>query len=311
MGLSLLLAKQLIVLLLMAVTGYVSVKSGILKEEDCAPLSALCVYILMPCVIIKALQVDLTSERIRGFLISVVLVILIHLFWFLLTRIFRQLFHISGIEELTLIYSNSGNMIIPLVNTLFGEEYVFYACLYNAVQQLFIWTQGVSVMEGKKKIQWSRIFKNINVLSILAGLVLLFFQIRLPSVIRDTLSGLGSMVGPVSMIVVGMLIAKTDLPVVFRSSRAWLICTGRLLVYPLAVIMVIYISGYLRYFPDDVYLFQIALFAVAAPPAAIISQLAVMYDKDPVYAGICNVISVISCVVTMPFLLILFQMLFS
>ena len=56
--------------------------------------------------------------------------------------------------------------------------------------------------------------------------------------------------------------------------------------------------------------FEIAMLAVTAPPAAIVSQFALQYQKDAVKAGIYNVIGVIACIITMPLLIRLFEFIF-
>ena len=48
-------------------------------------------------------------------------------------------------------------------------------------------------------------------ISIAIGIVLFFAKIRLPEILTDTLSSVGSMIGPASMIVTGMLFAGMNM----------------------------------------------------------------------------------------------------
>jgi predicted permease len=90
--------------------------------------------------------------------------------------------------------------------------------------------------------------------------------------------------------------------------RVWLLCAGRLLFLPLGITALVVISGFLRVHPSDLRLLQISMMAVAAPPATLITQFAVMFDKDAFLAGSCNIISMVLCVLTMPLVMAVFTM---
>ena len=56
-------------------------------------------------------------------------------------------------------------------------------------------------------------------ISVFLGVILFFTKIRFPQIITNTLSSVGSMIGPLSMIVTGMLIAGVDLKKVFTNKK--------------------------------------------------------------------------------------------
>ena len=56
---------------------------------------------------------------------------------------------------------------------------------------------------------------NINMIAIFIGAVLFLLKIHLPVIVDDTLRAVGSTIGPVSMIVTGMLIAGMNLRDIF------------------------------------------------------------------------------------------------
>lgn len=311
MEISLLLLENLLSMLLIAIVGYIVARKGMMKDKECAAFSRLVVNIFMPCMILKAMQIELTEERIRGFLLLFAFAIIVHIIWIIFGRILKKIIHISGVEEATLIYSNAGNLIIPLVSALFGEEYVFYSCVFAIVQLLFMWTHGISVIRESRSIEWKKILLNPNILAVAAGTILLITKLSLPKPVTSTISSFGSMVGPCAMLIIGMTIAKQDLLSVFKMKRAYAAAIGRLVVFPALILVLLYCSGYLARNPESLTLFQIAFLAVSAPPAATVSQLAVMYDRDAVNASIYNVMGVAGCVVTMPVMMYLLQVLFG
>lgn len=310
MELSLLLLENLIAMLIMAIVGYVAAKRRLVNEKECAAFSRLVVHIFMPCMILQAMQIELTSERIHGFFVLFVFSVLVHVVWIVFGKVLGRVLHISAVEQATLIYSNAGNLIIPLVNTLFGADYVFYSCVFTIVQLLFMWTHGISLIRENNTADWKKILTNPNILAVMIGVVLLVTGISLPKPLESAVSSLGSMTGACAMMIIGMTIAKQDLISVFKKKRAYLIAVGRLIVFPALILVLLYGSGYLRRNPDNLILFEIAFLAVSAPPAATVSQLAIMYEKDALNASIYNVMGAVFCLMTMPMMLYLLQILF-
>ncbi len=311
MEISLLLLENLLSMLLIAILGYVVARKGLMNEKESAAFSRLVVNIFMPCMIFKAMQIELTEERIRGFLVLFVFSILVHIVWIILGKGLGKVTKITGVEQATLIYSNAGNLIIPLVSALFGAEYVFYSCVFAIVQLLFMWTHGVSVIRESSHVEWKKILLNPNILAVAAGVVVLLSGIAVPAPVMSAVSSLGSMVGPCAMLIIGMTIAKQNLRFVFKMKRAYLVAFGRLVVFPALILVLLFFSGYLKAHPENMILFQIVFLAISAPPAATVSQLAVMYEKDALEASIFNVMGVVFCVATMPVMMYLLQVLFA
>ena len=68
MHMSLLLMEQILELFLMILMGFIIVKAGIVTDEDSKVLSKIVLYLIIPCVIINAFQVNYTPDclyRIR------------------------------------------------------------------------------------------------------------------------------------------------------------------------------------------------------------------------------------------------------
>ena len=49
---------------------FLIVKAGLLKDEDSKVLSKIVLYLIIPCVILNAFQVDYTPETVRGLLVA-------------------------------------------------------------------------------------------------------------------------------------------------------------------------------------------------------------------------------------------------
>lgn len=126
MRLSILLAEQIGVLFLVAFVGLLIVKYEILKEDDSKVISWLVAYVLSPCVIIKSFQIDFTAEKLKGMGLAVAAAVTAQLIFAIGCRLLSGPLHFTPIESASVIYSNCGNLIVPLVSFVLGEEWVFY-----------------------------------------------------------------------------------------------------------------------------------------------------------------------------------------
>ena len=133
------------------------------------------------------------------------------------------------------------------------------------------------------------------------------YEIRLPVIVNECISGFGDMIGPASMMVVGMIIGNVDLKWVFCQKRPYFICFLRLIFFPMIIILIFACSGIRSLHPDAEYILMIVILAASAPAAVMVTQLAQIHDRDAVYASVINVMSVIFCIVTMPLMLLFYE----
>ena len=89
--------------------------------------------------------------------------------------------------------------------------------------------------------------QNINIWSILVGAFLFAFQIKLPNIINGTLSSIGLFIGPNAMLVAGMLIAAIPLRSIVSSKRIYLVTLLRLLLIPIALLVLIKLIGFVHW----------------------------------------------------------------
>ena len=190
---------------------------------------------------------------------AALLAVVIHILLLLFITIGKKLWHWNSIEQATVMYSNAGNMIIPLVS------------------------------------------------AILAGLLLFFFQIKLPADIKTPIQDIGNMLAPLSMIVTGMLMAQSPISESLKNKRIYLFSAIRLVIWPLLLLQLMYVSNISDLLPDGKVILLIVYLASITPSASTVTQMAQVYDKDAHYSGILNVFTTLFCIVTMPVAIMLFS----
>ena len=234
---ALLLAGKITELTLIVLMGIALVKSKLLTSEHSRTLSVIALYLISPSVMIHAFQIENTPEILDGLKLSVALAVAFHILLIALGRLFKTLFKLDTLEHAATVYTNSGNLIIPLVMSVFGPQWVIYTSGFIIVQTLLFWTHLRLLLCGSGKLSWKTVLTNINILSILFGILLFACQIKLPRIIDNTLATVGGMIGPVAMLVAGMLIASLPLKEIVLSKRIYLTAFLRLILIPLILLL--------------------------------------------------------------------------
>lgn len=307
---SLLLMSKISAMLVWALIGFIMVRSKLMTEEDGKPISVLIIYALIPCAIVRAFLIDLTKERLISLLVGIAFAGVAMVLWIIMTALLRKPLRLTPVDEMSLIYSNCGNLVIPLVLMTMGSEYVFYVAAFQIVFNALLWTHGAIVLRGKDAINIKKIFLSPHIISIMIALFLMFTGIKLPDIVETAMNGLADMLGPASMISIGMIIAASDIGKMLRVKRAYPLAIGRLIIYPMAALLLLYASGFLKYYPEHTSALMISTLSACAPTATIVPQLALVHNKDSYTASVYNVITTFLCMFSMPFIIFVYQTLF-
>ena len=98
MQISILFAQQIAQLFLILIMGYAVVKAGLLKASDSKVLSVVMVYLVTPCVIINAFQINDTPEIRKGLLYSMAIAAAIHVVLLVLSALLSRPLKLDAVE---------------------------------------------------------------------------------------------------------------------------------------------------------------------------------------------------------------------
>ena len=288
--------------------GYLIVKTGLVRDDDSKVLSKIILYLIVPCVIINAFQVNYTTDTVKGLLIAFAASVMTQVILLVVISVAGKLLHLNEVEVASVYYSNSGNLIVPIVTFILGQEWVLYGCVFMSVQLVFLWTHCKKIISREASYDWKKIILNINMISIFIGVILFFTGIRLPEIIGNTLASVGTMIGPASMIVTGMLFAGMNLKQIFANKRVYFITFLRLIAVPLIALVLIKLSNLASFSADGNKIMLIVFLAIITPSASTVTQMCQVYGNDSRYASAINVMTTLLSIITMPVMVMLFQM---
>ena len=301
MQISLLLMEEIIKLFVIMFMGYAVVKAGLMKSSESKSVSVILVYLVIPCVIIKAFQVDYTPDVQKGLFLAIAAAVAVHILFLLITIPLKKIFQMDVIEQATSIYSNAGILVIPLVQELLGQDYVIYSSAYIAVQRK-------NMLCEEEKLEWKKVFLNVNIISIIAGIVLFLFRIKLPAGVQDVLGMMNNMIGPLGMLLAGMAIAEVPLKSIFTKKRNYLSVAFRLLLYPVLGLFLMKAIQIVVNLENSSQILLTVYLACVTPACASVTSMAQLYDKDAAYASSLYVLTTLLSIVTMPVMVYLYEM---
>ena len=192
---------------------------------------------------------------------------------------------------------------------MLGQEWVIYVSGYITVFNILFWTYGIRMFDSESALNIKRIVTNPNILAVLGGIILLFTGIRLPETLSIAFNDVGSMVGPISMIITGMIVGGMRLKNMTENPRVWLVLLFRMVVCSGTAVAFVALTGIPYRIASGHSIVMISLLSAIAPSASNINQVAIIYNKDEKYASAINVLSTLSCIVTMPLWVMVYQLL--
>ena len=303
----LLLLYKIAQLFIVMIIGFALVKMRVVKTLESVVLSRLALYLFMPAAIINSFNVKLTSEILGGFALAVGAGIVLHIMLLGVDAIFARAAKATAVERASVIYSNAGNLIIPIVSFVLGDEWVIYSLGFMSVQLCFIWSQGIRLFERGKKFDLKKVLLNPNIIAIAIGLVILLSGMTLPTFVTDITASLGGVLGYVGMLIAGMTAAGLDFNKMAKYPRLYLSTAMRVIVCPLLSLVLLLAMRFLVQIPNNEEILLISFLATMTPSAATIMQLAQIYDTEVDYSVAINILTTLAACVTMPLLVMLYQ----
>ena len=283
------------------------VKAGVFRADFSKPLSKMVLYFVTPCVIFNSFQKELTQEVRQGLLIAIVLAVAFQLLFFLVAEILRRVWKATEVERASIVFTNAGNLIIPLVSYVLGPEWVIYVSGYILVFNVMFWTVGIRMFDGQSAVSFRKIFLNPNILAIVAGLLLLFTGLHLPEPVAIAFEDVAAMIGPLSMMVTGMIVGGKKTRELFANPRIFGVVVFRMVVCSgLAVLLAALCSQAGDLFLGKSFI-MIPLLSALAPAASNVNVVAILYDKDAPYASAINILTTLSCIVTIPLWILVYN----
>lgn len=295
---------QVVILLLLILTGFVLAKNGILTENGSKSMTDMVLTIVTPCVIIKSFMREYDPSLLKNLLIAFLIAFLCHIGFILLAHLLLRSKDISKQKVLQygVVFSNCGFMSLPLQQSILGDMGVFYGSSYIAIFNLFIWSYGITLMSGDKKYMTpKKLIINPGIIGLTIGLIIFLFSVPTPKIVNETVFYIASLNTPLPMIIIGFHLANSKISEGLRNIKCLFAILLRLFVFPLIALGVMYICGV-----RGTMLIS-SLISCSAPTAAITTMFSAKFGRDTSLSVNLVSLSTILSLISMPVLITLTQ----
>lgn len=289
--------NQVIILALIMGIGILARKKGMLNAEVNSKLSDFLLNITLPCLIVTSFSFEYSAEMMNNVKMIFFYSVLIHIVLIFISKVFAVKFSEGSrkVIRFVTVFSNSGFMGFPVLLGLYGNIGVFYGAVFNVPWNIFMLSFGSMLFTGNKDLKSMRkIIIHPGIIATVIGMLMFMFSLSMPLPLGKALASVGAMTTPLSMIIVGSMLAEIKLKEVFSGFAVYYVSAVRLIAAPLITLAI------MKLLNADHLLTEIAVTIEAMPAAVIATVLANKFGGDTKLASRCVFISTIISMVTIP-----------
>lgn len=318
-----LLLKQMVILFLLMLVGFILKKRGMISKIGEKTLSAVVVNAANPAMMLSAaINKESTIqgiELLKTFgLVVAVYIILVLLAWIITKVLFIPAGSRGAYQNMT-VFSNLGFMGFPLVSAMFGAEALLYASLFTIPYNVLIYTYAYSMMdsdkreaakasqngevdvktddtaeEGREVLKRLRKIINIGVIACIVTIVIYLTRVHVPEFLETTVKHLSNLTAPLSMIVIGSSMADMKFKEMFTDVKLLIFCAVKLLVIPVVGVLLIRLTGAPQLFVG------VSLIMLGTPVGSMTAMVAQTHGSNYELAARGVALTTVLSVVTLP-----------
>ena len=288
------IASQVVILFLVVLVGALCRKLRFFTDETIRGVTQLVVNITLPVLTVYNMQRPFETRVLINFLLTLGLSIVAILAALLGSLfLFRNRPHdkravLANLEG----FSNSGFMGYPIILAV-NPDWMIYAVAYNIAFVFVTWTVGVSLFQGRQNVSLKRVLLNPNVIAAFLGFAVFCLNITLPDILSQTMSLIGGLTTPLSMLLIGTRISGIRLSEL-RDKDYHITAALRLIVLPL-MLYVLLLPLHL-----DPAVWSTLYLLTAMPCGTLSAMQAELYGGDARFAARAIAYSTLLSLVTVP-----------
>ncbi|MBQ6582290.1 MAG: AEC family transporter [Mogibacterium sp.] len=309
-------SKVLVVFIYIAI-GLVANRLRVLPEESLPYLTALVINITTPCLMITSitgeeLRDGMLKSTILTFILSFVLLLLAALIAVWRARRFRNTKpEDAGVLSVAMTSCNSGFMGFPITQSVFGSTAFYFLVVQNISFNLYLFIVAIAQLHwgeprsGKLNLRsMLRPFCNILTIVSVISVVLLFAHIHLPVYFNDLLSTVGDATIPLSMIIVGIQLGRSNFRKLLFRKDLLQVSLYKLILFPAMSTLIVFLL------PLEPYVRLSLALAMCFPSAVLGVAMAEREGKNGTLMAEAVAVTTLYSMVTLPLWLSLLGHLF-
>ena len=245
---TLVILQQMFVIVIMVAIGIYLEKKDVVDALTSRKLSAIVVDVCNPAMIMASiLSGGITAER-RDLMIAIGLGVafyaLLVILGFVLPKILRVEKGKQHFYNLMTVYTNTGFIGIPVARAILPPNAILYVIVINVLYSFLFYTHGITILSGgQEKINLKKAINPGMIMAVLS-LVVFWFKIVPPLVVTNTISYIGDATVFLSMTLLGVSIARSNVFGAMKDLRIWLFILIRMIAVPVAIVLIMRACGF-------------------------------------------------------------------
>ncbi len=294
-------------MLIYAIPGVIMMKAKMVSEETIRSISKIMMYVCQPCFAVYSFnRLDFSWKFLAQVLIFMAVIIILQIIIILILKtVYKKRFENVKYRMCTLA-SCFGNCVFfgaPVLEVLLPEfpEAIVFANAYAVAMNILGWTLGSAIITNDRKYMSARkVIFNPGTIGFVLAILFYCVNLKFGDGLLNSLSLLGKMTTPLSMMVLGMRLATVDIKPIFATPVFYFTILVKQMLYPLvgtALMSVIPLMS------GDIITTTFIL--CACPVASIVFNFAELLGDGQEHAADLFLLGTISSVITMPIILLI------
>ena len=301
---------SIIPIIAIIVLGYILQVKGWFGDAFGPNLSRLIMNVALPASIFVSVMKYLTLDKLislsGGLLYTFVAFILGYIVAYIAVMVFKVRPGRRGTMINTFVNANTIFIGLPLNVALFGDQALPYFLIYYITNTISTWTLGVYLMTSDSKsgqsketskFDWKKLLP-APLVGFLVALLFLILRISIPDFATNTLTYVGNIVTPLSLIYIGIVLAKAGLNTIAFDKDTIVTLVGRFILAPLIMVLV------LKFFAPNMATEEFRTFMIqsATPALAVLPILANQGKEDVEFSTNVVTLSTVLFIIVIPIL---------
>lgn len=313
--------QSVLAIMFMIAIGYFADQKNWFDQQFSKSLSKIIMQVALPASIFMSMMEHFKPNQLANLSIGLIYSILSISIGLLLASLIVSFFKVSkGQRGLMITAMNFANTVfigMPLNEALFGTISIPYLLVYYIINTIMLWTVGVWIIaaddptinsKGQKvKFDWHHLIP-----APLWGFIVALPFIFIPwlkthllvSFVTTTLSKIGGLVTPLSLIYIGIMLSNFGLKNMKFDRSVIITLFGRFVTAPIIMTILIFIGAQAGLTITPVF-YKTLIIQAATPTFAVLPVLATTYHSDVQFATNIVVTSSVLFIIVVPIIMLI------
>jgi len=297
--------NQVIIFLLIGVTGFIVVKIKAVPQSVLPSISILFAKVIIPALVFintvnGATREDMVSSIFILGIIAIVFVLLIVVMK-LLSKGLRMKGDRAKIYPILFAHGSVGFVGIPLLLSIFGQRAMIVVTIYAIMDMVTLWTYSYTQTfpaTNKLKFTPKTLLKMINptLVAVVLAIVFIFLEVRIPIIINSALESVANAGMALPFIYIGGSLASMANSDLLKRAEIYIGIFVKMLLLPIAVYLAMTALG----IAHDLSLITAILFGLPSMP--LVAMLAGINGSDEQYSTTVVLVTNVACLFTLTFI---------